>query len=147
MHCEKECVRCKHVIIRRKCIKFKEDRYDMTNLTFQEGLSPESEKFICKKCDTSLPKCQVACGNTPQKQNDDCLAKPCILCKKFKYGQMKIFEKEEYGKNTLLDRKVNQNSICKACHSSLLMYCEKECIGCKRQIVHRSMVKYDSYKH
>ena len=37
--------------------------------------------------------------------------------------------------------------ICKPCHIDTLMYSEKECVGCRKHVIHRYMVKFDPHKH
>ena len=37
--------------------------------------------------------------------------------------------------------------ICKPCHIHALMYSEKECVGCRKDVIRINMVKFDPHKH
>ena len=66
---------------------------------------------------------------------------------------MQIFRWQEYKNNAWLQKKCGEHMyspnmvICKPCHIDTLMYSEKECVGCRKHVIRRYMVKFDPHKH
>ena len=128
-------------ILRKQCVIFNIQRYNMSNQMVSQALSsrisiPTAKEFICKKCDKSLRFGQMPL-DAEVSYNYKHLNKGtlCISCKTETRGKTHIFDWAGYGENILADEIVpsdtlEENIICNKCHNKMLKESVVTCVVC-----------------
>ena len=97
-------------ILRKQCVIFNIQRYNMNNQMVSQALSsrisiPTAKEFICKKCDKSLRFGQMPMdAEVPYNYKHLNKGTLCISCKTETGGKIHIFDQAEYGENILTDK-------------------------------------------
>ena len=150
-------------ILRKQCVIFNIQRYNVSNQIVSQALSsrisvPTAKEFICKKCDKSLAFGQMPIdAEVPYNYKHLNKGTLCISCKTQTTDKTHIFDKAEYGENILVDKIVpsdtsEENIICNKCHNKMLMESVVTCVICDERIPrHFTYIcdnkKYSSIQH
>ena len=153
------CTCChKSDILRKQCVIFNIQRYNMSNQMVSQALSsrisiPTAKEFICKKCDKSLRFGQMPM-DAEVSYNYKHLNKGtlCISCKTETRGKAHIFDWAGYGENILADEIVpsdtlEENIICNKCHNKMLKESVVTCVVCDVSLPRHLTYLFDNKKY